>query len=254
MADRSSDRVLHVPGMAALLGISTSAVWASINRTDETRLPARRINKKTAIIGEEALKNWAGIGTGKKGRSSKNPDSVSPFQKTLPVEAGPVVDSPLPVPVPVTNPVVIDPACVYPWFEWGHIPDSWRTTTLIGTNSSVAMPAHLVLPTDNIVIVSRHPGAIEWLRRRGIIGNVFARAMDSDIAGKIVYGILPLDKATLCKEVYYLRVPSLRGHQWDELSADQLEELGAGLVHIRAERLGHYELVDACTNEVVCGN
>lgn len=80
------------------------------------------------------------------------------------------------------------------------------------------------------LIVTRHEGAIEWLRRQGITGDVVAHATADDVAGRIVYGALPLHLAAAADAVVAIDIPDLpagkRGH---ELSADELTEYGATL-------------------------
>lgn len=83
--------------------------------------------------------------------------------------------------------------------------------------------------------VSRHPGAIEWLKRQHILIDCYHPHLDIEkvVAGDRVIGTLPIQLvAEVCDrhaEYWHLSVempPALRGH---ELSADQLEQLGAKL-------------------------
>ena len=47
-----------------------------------------------------------------------------------------------------------------------------------------------------MIIVSRHSGAVEWLRRQGIVGDVLSHVTDvAQIAGQRVVGALPLHLA-----------------------------------------------------------
>lgn len=43
-----------------------------------------------------------------------------------------------------------------------------------------------------VVIVTRHQGAVEWLRRQGITGQVTGQATPDDVTGKVIVGNLPL--------------------------------------------------------------
>lgn len=83
--------------------------------------------------------------------------------------------------------------------------------------------------------VSRHPGAIAWAERQGIVVDRQLAHLDPQQvgAGDTVIGTLPINLAAeVCARgaSYYhlvLRLPpELRG---EELSADQLEQLGARL-------------------------
>ncbi len=83
-----------------------------------------------------------------------------------------------------------------------------------------------------IFIVTRHPGAIEYIRSRGIDGTVLAHLDMSDIErlvpGDIVVGVLPVHLAVAVLErrarVVLLQLdlpPELRGQ---ELTAEQTAE------------------------------
>jgi putative CRISPR-associated protein (TIGR02620 family) len=79
-----------------------------------------------------------------------------------------------------------------------------------------------------IVIVSRHQGLVEWLRRKGIVGKVIAHATADDVRGKDVIGNLPLHLAAMAKSVTVVDMPNLppdwRGQ---DLSPDQMDQAGA---------------------------
>lgn len=83
--------------------------------------------------------------------------------------------------------------------------------------------------------VSRHPGAITWAERQGIAVDRQVSHLDPQqvAAGDTVIGTLPINLAAeVCARgagYYHLTLrltPELRGA---ELSADQLEQLGARL-------------------------
>ena len=77
----------------------------------------------------------------------------------------------------------------------------------------------------NTVIVTRHSGLVEWLKRRGIEGEVVAHADESSVKGKRVYGVLPYRLAALTDgfvEVSINVPPELRGK---ELTADDIDGL-----------------------------
>jgi CRISPR-associated protein Csx16 len=83
--------------------------------------------------------------------------------------------------------------------------------------------------------VSRHPGALEWAGRRGLTVDRFAAHLDPGHIqpGDTVIGSLPVNLAALvCHSgAKYLNLSvQLPAHlRGQELSADQLEALGAKL-------------------------
>lgn len=96
------------------------------------------------------------------------------------------------------------------------------------------------------LFVTRHPGAVEWARRRGIEAEMIAHLDDQTIArlrsGDVVMGVLPVAVAAeVCARgarFVHLELhvpPELRGR---ELSADDLERLGARLVEYEVRRVG----------------
>lgn len=95
--------------------------------------------------------------------------------------------------------------------------------------------------------VSRHPGALEWAARQGLQIDRFATHLDpAEVrCGDVVVGSLPVNlAAVVCQRGgrylnLSLSVPAeLRGK---ELSADQLERLGARLEEYRVERSLHQQ-------------
>ena len=81
---------------------------------------------------------------------------------------------------------------------------------------------------ENIVIVTRHVGTVEWLNKQGVHGRLVSRARPNDVIGNIVIGNPPLHLAYLARRVGIVDLPDLptrlRGR---ELSADQMERYGA---------------------------
>lgn len=91
--------------------------------------------------------------------------------------------------------------------------------------------------------VSRHPGAVAWAQRQGIVVDRLVGHLDVQqvTAGDTVIGTLPVNLAAeVCARgasYWHLTLrlpPGLRGA---ELSAEQLEELGARVERYRVERL-----------------
>ena len=94
----------------------------------------------------------------------------------------------------------------------------------------------------NIILVSRHAGAIEWVKRQGIVVDRQVSHYDPESAqnGDIIIGTLPVHHiARICElGAHYLHLEihipeQLRGK---ELSADMLEQLGAQLCGYYAYR------------------
>lgn len=90
--------------------------------------------------------------------------------------------------------------------------------------------------------VSRHPGAIEWAKRQGLVVDRWVAHLDPAVlaVGDAVIGTLPVNLAAeICKRgVRYLHLslnvtPEWRGR---ELSADDLQALAA---HIEPYRVAH---------------
>ena len=90
--------------------------------------------------------------------------------------------------------------------------------------------------------VSRHAGAIEWAARQGLAVDRLVHHLDPDQVGggDTVMGSLPVNlAAAVCQRgARYLHLsielpPELRGK---ELSADQLDQLGAKMCEYRLEK------------------
>lgn len=89
---------------------------------------------------------------------------------------------------------------------------------------------------SQVVMVSRHPAQIEYLRSLGYEGPVIAHATASDVAGQTVIGNLPLHLACLCKKVGCadMTLPSeLRGV---ELTLEQVRLYSNGVRWYRVTR------------------
>ncbi|HYD32700.1 MAG TPA: CRISPR-associated protein Csx16 [Azospirillaceae bacterium] len=90
--------------------------------------------------------------------------------------------------------------------------------------------------------VTRHPGAVEWAARRGLVATMVDHLDVGRIAaGDVVMGTLPIQLAAeVCaRGARYLHLemtlpPDSRGIP---LSADDMDRLGAPLVEYRAHRV-----------------
>ena len=92
-------------------------------------------------------------------------------------------------------------------------------------------------------IVSRHPGAVAWLRRHYELEH--ARVVehlvpDAIVAGDQVIGTLPVQLiAAVCQRgacYHHLQIPLTLAHRGRELDADELDALGASLECYSARR------------------
>lgn len=103
------------------------------------------------------------------------------------------------------------------------------------------------------IIVSRHPGQIEWLAARGITGRVIDRATADDVRGKHVVGTLPLELAAEAAKVSLVRFTSPDARRrLSETQGDipfaEMDSLGAELVHFVVRR---EEEIAAATNHTL---
>jgi len=93
--------------------------------------------------------------------------------------------------------------------------------------------------SNNIVIITRHAGLVEWLKRRGIEGEIIAHATAQDVEGKFVYGALPLHLAALALGVATIDMPRLTPElRGQDLSPEQMDDAGAELAQYAVQRIG----------------
>ena len=88
-----------------------------------------------------------------------------------------------------------------------------------------------------MIIVTRHKGAVEWLRQQGIEGKVIAHATAEDVIGQQVVGVLPLYLASLTLAITSIDIdlpPELRGK---DITPEQMDECGAKLVTYKVRRM-----------------
>jgi CRISPR-associated protein Csx16 len=80
------------------------------------------------------------------------------------------------------------------------------------------------------VIITRHAGAVEWLQRRGITGDVLAQASPEQVRGCRVVGVLPLHLAAEATELIAIDMPNLRAEdRGRDLSPAEMDAAGACL-------------------------
>ena len=90
--------------------------------------------------------------------------------------------------------------------------------------------------------VSRHAGAVEWARRRGLDAVATAHLdLDRVAAGDVVIGTLPVGLAADVQHrgalFYFLELDLPADARGRELSAEDMDRFGAKLVEYRVERL-----------------
>lgn len=86
-----------------------------------------------------------------------------------------------------------------------------------------------MLPEDTL-IVTRHSGLVEWLKRHGIEGVVKPQVTPADVEGKHVIGVLPLALAARAVSITTVDMPGLRPDQRGvDLTPEEMDAAGATL-------------------------
>lgn len=103
---------------------------------------------------------------------------------------------------------------------------------LLGTGSYPEFPALDAAISsrrkDELIIVTRHKGLVEWLNARGYAGRVIARATPMDVLNKHVIGKLPIHLSAVCASVTNVSIPGVPEDRWgNELTSDDLDRYGA---------------------------
>jgi putative CRISPR-associated protein (TIGR02620 family) len=82
--------------------------------------------------------------------------------------------------------------------------------------------------TKNTVIVTRHAGMVQWLKNHGIVGDVISHVENVEqIAGKNVYGILPLHLAIECNCITTVDMDIPAEKRGMDISPEEMDEYGA---------------------------
>lgn len=88
------------------------------------------------------------------------------------------------------------------------------------------------------MIVTRHAGAIEWLRLRGVEGAVISHATPDQVRGCAVYGVIPLNLAAEAAEVWAIDLPGLKPEdRGSDLTPEEMDRAGATLSGYRVTRV-----------------
>jgi len=88
------------------------------------------------------------------------------------------------------------------------------------------------------VVVTRHAGALEWLRKHHPEFEdceVLAHARPEDLIGNRVVGVLPVHMASMCAEYWHLEMtvpPDCRGK---ELTVEDMERFGCHITRYTVE-------------------
>lgn len=78
------------------------------------------------------------------------------------------------------------------------------------------------------VIVTRHAGMVQWLKKNGVEGEVISHATQEQIEGKDVYGVLPLHLASVCNSVTTVDMPGLPSEKRGiDISVEEMDAYGA---------------------------
>jgi len=94
-----------------------------------------------------------------------------------------------------------------------------------GTLSRVRLGGSVGQPP---LIVTRHAGAIKWLRLHGVEGDVVSHVTPDDIRGRVVVGNLPVALAALCSKYGAVDLPDLRPEdRGRDLAPEEMDSAGA---------------------------
>lgn len=79
------------------------------------------------------------------------------------------------------------------------------------------------------IIITRHAGTVEWLRSHGVTGEVISHVSDpAQVAGKIVFGVLPLHLAAQAHAIVSVDMPNLPAEKRGvDLTPEEMDRFGA---------------------------
>lgn len=89
-------------------------------------------------------------------------------------------------------------------------------------------------------IVSRHPGAIAWVKKHYPAFKEFillSRISEDQIKGNTIIGTLPINLAVLADEYWHLSMSVPYYMKGKELTVQDMEEYGCNLVKYKIERI-----------------
>jgi hypothetical protein len=85
---------------------------------------------------------------------------------------------------------------------------------------------------SNVIVVTRHVGTVEYLRRKGLIGEqtkILVRAKPDDVRGKHVYGVIPIYLACYAEKVSMVTLDLPKEAQGRELTPDEVSKYCKGI-------------------------
>ena len=106
-----------------------------------------------------------------------------------------------------------------------------------------------------IIIVTRHPGAVRWLREKGYEGVVVAHLTPDQITqGNIYIGSLPLPMISIILDkgsrFFLLNLPEIAFSQrGQDMTPEEMDRAGALLVEVKSIVLEPVELPAAVTQK-----
>lgn len=99
-----------------------------------------------------------------------------------------------------------------------------KSTVVLAPAAPKVIPVLFPLPKIDIV-VSNHPGMIEWLKRNGYKGPIVETTSQRELSGKCVFGMIPFTWSASAEVVYVLRVMDL-SKPWQNMTAADIENSG----------------------------
>ena len=97
-------------------------------------------------------------------------------------------------------------------------------------------------------IITRHIGAIDWIRSKGLDGEVIEHfSIDDVVPGDRYVGVLPVNLIDEVlrngAEFVLLVMPDLpQDARWQELTSGMMDEYGAKLLHVDDLKMSAFEL------------
>lgn len=80
-----------------------------------------------------------------------------------------------------------------------------------------------------VKIITRHAGLVEWLKRKGIVGDVIAQATKEDVLNNDVVGVLPLNLACYANQITTVDMNLPLDKRGVDISPEEMDLYGAKL-------------------------
>lgn len=81
---------------------------------------------------------------------------------------------------------------------------------------------------EEIIIITRHPGLVKFLKEQGIEGKLITHATAEDVERKIIYGVLPLHLACHAKKIISVDLDIPAEMRGKELTYDDVKKYYTG--------------------------